>query len=96
MKIGHFEPKTAPTNATPVDRKTGPAGAAQGVEPSAKVELSSAGALQATGADEAAFDSAKVDRIATAIREGRFQVDAGAIADKLITNAQELLGRSSN
>ena len=40
------------------------------------------------------FDSAKVDRIAQAIRNGSFTIDPGAIADKLLSNAQELLGRS--
>jgi negative regulator of flagellin synthesis FlgM len=33
-----------------------------------------------------------VQRIARATREGRFNVNAEAIADKLIANAQELLG----
>jgi len=46
--------------------------------------------------DDASFDKAKVERISAAIRDGRFQVDAGAIADKLIANAQELLGRVRN
>lgn len=40
---------------------------------------------------EGSFDSAKVERISQAIREGKFTIDAGAIADQLISNARELL-----
>ncbi|MBL0423322.1 flagellar biosynthesis anti-sigma factor FlgM [Ramlibacter sp. AW1] len=50
------------------------------------------GALQAGGED---FDSAKVQAIRQAIAEGRFQVDAGAIADRLIAEATALLGPRS-
>lgn len=38
------------------------------------------------------FDQAKVDAIRDAIREGRFTVNPGAIADKLISDAAALLG----
>ena len=41
------------------------------------------------------FDAEKVLRIAQAIRDGRFTVDAHAIADKLIANAREILGGGS-
>jgi len=37
------------------------------------------------------FDQAKVDAIRNAIREGRFTVNAGAIADQLISDAAALL-----
>jgi len=68
------------------------AGSAASTEPSAKVELSTAAAsLNASGSE---FDADKVDRIAAAIREGRYHVNAEAIADKLIANAQELLVRT--
>jgi negative regulator of flagellin synthesis FlgM len=33
-----------------------------------------------------------VQRISDAIRDGKFQINPGAIADKLIANAQELMG----
>jgi negative regulator of flagellin synthesis FlgM len=40
------------------------------------------------------FDTSKVSRISQAITDGKFSVDAAAIADKLIANAKELLGRA--
>jgi negative regulator of flagellin synthesis FlgM len=95
MKIGPIEPKVT-SAATPVaERRNGqpPAGAVS-QEPSAKVVLSANAAT--AGAEEATFDKAKVERIATAIREGRFQIDSGVVADKLIQNAQEVLGRLRN
>jgi negative regulator of flagellin synthesis FlgM len=95
MKIGQFDTNLTNATAAKTERKPGPADNVGGVEPSAKVQLSSVSTLKAEGADEASFDAAKVERIANAIREGRFEVNAGAIADKLIANAQELLGRSS-
>jgi negative regulator of flagellin synthesis FlgM len=58
---------------------------------SAATQLTGAASTPATGADPA-FDTAKVDRIAQAIRDGQFKVNHEAIADKLIINAAELLG----
>ncbi|EHR72877.1 flagellar biosynthesis anti-sigma factor FlgM [Burkholderiales bacterium JOSHI_001] len=102
MKIGQIDNKSVPSTGA-VERKpangsarpdgasatpaAAPAGAGS-AEPSAKVALSSA----ALAGD---FDSEKVDRIAQAIRDGKFQVNAEAIADKLISNAADLLGRST-
>mgnify|MGYP003478288880 CR=1 FL=1 len=76
-------------------RKSGAAGTAENgaLEASAKVALSSSAAL--SGANEASFDQAKVERISQAIHDGQFKINAGVIADKLIANAQELLGRGS-
>lgn len=59
----------------------------------AKVELSSTAASLRTPAAAAEIETAKVERITQAIAEGRFKVNAEAIADKLIANAQELLGK---
>ena len=97
MKIGSFDSKPV-TAAQPTERK-GPAanGSAKtgepAAEPSAQVAISPAASLLAKVADDPAFDAAKVERIATALREGKYQINAEAIAEKLIVNAEELLGR---
>ncbi|MCA3239955.1 MAG: flagellar biosynthesis anti-sigma factor FlgM [Rubrivivax sp.] len=93
MKIGPFEAKNLPAPAA-AERKAAAQPAA--AEPSAQVQLSSAAqGLKAADGDPA-FDGAKVERIAQAIRDGKFTVNPEAIADKLIVNAQELLGRKSS
>lgn len=91
----------APTPvATPTSKPTptptpAAAAAAARAEPSTKVALSpAASSLRASGASEPAFESAKVDRIAHAILGGKFEINAEAIADKLIGNAKELLSRT--
>jgi negative regulator of flagellin synthesis FlgM len=95
MKIGHLE-NTAATPAVN-ERKTGAAAtptasAGPNVEASAKVALSPTVSQLAAGSQEGVFDAEKVARISEAIRDGKFTVNADAIADKLIANAQELLG----
>ncbi len=92
MKIGQLESKAVTPAVS--ERKSGAAGttAASGVEPSAKVELSATVAQLAAGGNDGVFDAEKVQRISDAIRDGKFQVNPEAIADKLIANAQELLG----
>ena len=92
MKIGPLETKPLVPASAP-ERKGGStsATAAKDAPPSAQVELSAA-ALTSVPADPT-FDTAKVERIAHAIREGNFKINSEAIADKLIQNAQELVGR---
>ena len=95
MKIGPLD--TTPS-ATPVagERKAAaPAPASGGAEPSAKVDLSSA-AQVGSASSEASFDKAKVDAVSSAIAKGTYKVNPEAIADKLISNAQERLGKASN
>lgn len=97
MKIGHLVNQPPVASTTPermADRKTaGTPG--QPAEASAQVALSPTLASLAGGsAADGSFDAAKVDRIAQAIRDGKFEVNAEAIADKLIANAQELLGKT--
>lgn len=96
MKIGPLDNKAA-IASTSAERKqaAGPSGATVRPEPSAKVELSPAAALLSRAEADGTFDTQKVERLAGAIRDGSFQVDAEAIADKLLANAQELLGRTA-
>ena len=94
MKIGPFDtssPRTTATGERASARPSGAGDAAATSESSTQVALSSTAAL--LGAGDPSFDTAKVERIAQAIRDGSFRIDAGAIADKLIDNAQELLAR---
>jgi negative regulator of flagellin synthesis FlgM len=97
MKIGPIDSKpVAPASSTERKGAAGgapPRGADTAVEPSAQVALSPAASLLVRVADDPSFDAAKVERIAAAIREGKYQINAEAIADKLIVNAEELLGR---
>lgn len=101
MKIGPFDPKPAPAPVTaerkPASGASGasvPATGPEGALASATVALSGLAAIQVDAQGDGAFDAAKVERIAQAIRDGTLKIDAGAIADKLIANAQELLDRT--
>lgn len=95
MKIGPLEGKSVAPAVT--ERKAGaaaaqPAPAANGGNASAQVALSPTVAQLSASSTEGVFDAEKVKRISDAIRDGSFTVNADAIADKLIANAQELLG----
>ena len=95
MKIGPLDSKP-PVSPTQAERKITPEAAApQPAEASTKVALSPAASSLSVATGDAAFDTAKVERIAQAIRDGKFKVNAEVIADKLIINAEELLGPKS-
>jgi negative regulator of flagellin synthesis FlgM len=98
MKIGNPADKRSvvpaeTTAAKPKDEATKAAANTGAADASAKVQLSDAAATLMSGADAAEFDSAKVDRISQAIADGSYKVNAELIADKLIANAQEVLGK---
>lgn len=95
MKIGPLDSKPPIAPAAP-ERKGSASAPAPAAEASAQVELSQAASALSGPAAEASFDGAKVERIAQAIRDGKFTVNPEAIADKLIVNAEELLGRKPN
>ena len=46
--------------------------------------------------ESADIDTAKVEAVRTAIEQGTYVVDAEAIADKLLSNAQEMLRRKDS
>lgn len=82
--------KTAKTaQAGSASAAAGAAAAAATPDPSAKVELSSTASTLLSGSAD--FDAEKVARISDAIAAGTFKVNPEVIADKLISNAQELL-----
>lgn len=55
------------------------------------VRLSELSSQLRSADDGHAFDSARVAEIKQAISDGRFTINAGAIADRLITSAKELV-----
>ncbi len=93
MKIGSSEPRIVPAPVTG-ERKAGAAARPEQARSSAEVSLSSIADLKVDAHGEGSFDAAKVERISQAIRDGTFSVNAGAIANQLIANAQELLDRT--
>ncbi|HUD24522.1 MAG TPA: flagellar biosynthesis anti-sigma factor FlgM [Burkholderiaceae bacterium] len=44
---------------------------------------------------DTSFDAKKVSEIQSAIADGRYQVNAGAVADKLLASAAQLTGRKA-
>jgi negative regulator of flagellin synthesis FlgM len=97
MKIGQgsdaasLAPLSSPAaDASKAARAVPVAGA--GAEESAKVALSET--VQSLRTDgSSSFDADKVARISQQIADGTFKINAEVIADKLIANAQEVLGK---
>jgi negative regulator of flagellin synthesis FlgM len=56
------------------------------------VELSSLASQLAASDNESPFDAGRVAEIKQAISEGKFSINASAIADRLIVSAKELIG----
>jgi negative regulator of flagellin synthesis FlgM len=100
MKIGTIT-STVATTAIDSDRRTSSQQSSTSSvttalddDSSTQVELSPEATMLSHASQDPSFDSAKVERIAQAIRDGNFSINPGAIADKLLSNAQEVLGRS--
>jgi negative regulator of flagellin synthesis FlgM len=51
--------------------------------------------LESRFAADGSFDAARVEAIKTAMREGRFAVNADAVAEKLLDSVRELLRKPS-
>ncbi|MGI4798000.1 MAG: flagellar biosynthesis anti-sigma factor FlgM [Janthinobacterium lividum] len=86
------------TTRTGTDPRTGvksSTSATTSADAGSTVALSSTAStlLSGTGGD---FDTEKVNRISAAIADGSYKINADAIADKLISNAQELLKPASH
>ena len=56
-----------------------------------EVRLSPVSSALQAGGGEPVVDAARVQEIRQAISEGRFKIDASAIADRLITTARDLI-----
>ena len=103
MKIGNPAEKPALSPVTTrTNNDTGKAAGTSTAQAAAPeettVELSSAATKLLSGDSSVSgdFDAEKVARIAQAISDGKFEVNPGAIADKLLANAREVLGKSQH
>ena len=80
-----------PTTPQATARTSAPKPAASPGAAAADVHLSSLAADLAGGDDTPPINAARVAEIRQAISEGRFTIDSGVIADRLIATARELL-----
>ena len=98
MKINHLPDIAAATGLTGAGKPaagTKPAKPASSADATAGASVSVAGLTRSMDpASGDGVDSARVAEIRDAIANGTYQVDAEAIADKLLANAQEILSRS--
>jgi negative regulator of flagellin synthesis FlgM len=105
MKIGHpadkpatAAPATTAGHGAPAASAAAPIAAASAIpaqaDASAKIQLSSTASTLRTGSATPEFDAEKVARISKAIDGGSFKINPEVIADKLISNAQELLSKT--
>lgn len=96
MKINNLSESLRPDRATVAGGKPSAAATPAPEASGSKVELSDLAArlnqLETQFADSD-FDAKKVEEIRSAIADGRFQVNAGTVADKLLASVDELLGR---
>lgn len=97
MKInGPTDPASALQNSGKTTAKSGGAKASESTT-SASVSLSDLSArlhsLDSSNGVDSSFDAGKVETIKQAIRDGKFEVNSEAVADKLISSAHELFGQ---
>lgn len=106
MKIGHPAENPTPSpvsNGAATNTESAKAGAAPAAsaastkaipataDASAKIQLSNTATSLMSSSGGAFFDAEKVARISRAIDSGTFKINPEAIADKLISNAKEVL-----
>ena len=84
--------------AAKADRGPAPGAAAVSMGAVSGVPVSVSASARALGntSAEASFDETKVAAMRAAIANGTFSVNAGAVADKLLSTTQEFLSRSGN
>jgi negative regulator of flagellin synthesis FlgM len=99
MKVTNTQEPLRPDRVSaPNDSRTSSARGSEPVAETERVQLSDLGSRlaqlenQFSGSD---FDVKKVEEIRNAISEGKFKVNADAIADKLLASVNDLLGKKS-
>ena len=86
--------RTSSTAITATEMRPRTSGSQPATRSATEVHLSElAGQLQSPG-EASTFDAARVSEIKQAIAEGRFTINSGAIADRLIASASELVASS--
>ena len=89
MKINGLSPSTPPGTSSRIGSKPATELAGRSAMPPGEaVHLSSASAEFSA---QSPVNSARVQEIRQAISEGRFQINSGAIADRLLESARELV-----
>lgn len=90
-QTGSSKTAKAPASAAESATKSAASAPAAGVPVSVSI---AARALEPTSRSTADFDVERVRAVKEAIENGTFSVDAEAIADKLLANAQEIFARA--
>ena len=88
MKI---DSSTTPLGAPPVKGTRSHSASKTSATSSDEVQLSALSAQFSASGDDQSYDAARVSEIKQAIAEGRFTINAGAIAERLIDSAKELV-----
>jgi len=88
MKI---DSSTKPAGASLVKESRGQHAPSKSSATGEDVRLSSLATQLVASDDQPSFDAGRVAEIKQAISDGRFTINAGAIADRLITSARELV-----
>lgn len=81
---------------TPLVKETRTSSAKKTGNASDEVQLSSLASELLASESESPFDAGRVAEIKQAITEGKFSINAGAIADRLIASAKELVDSQQN
>ena len=85
--------RAAPSPTAPVQTGARPEPVTANPPASAQVALSHSAVQLLQGSKEQdSFDAAKVEQLSRDIEEGRFEVDAERVADRLLADTRELLG----
>lgn len=93
MKIDSSLKPSAPGPASGSRARTPKAEAGAGSSSAAEVRLSSASAQLSGAGNDAPVDSSRVAEIKQAIAEGRFSINADAIAAGVLQTARDLVGK---
>lgn len=104
MKIGQTPELTSAVTQSNASKqaKTAASAAQEGAKGAASVAASgvpvtlsrNAREIEQNSRTSSDFDASRVKAVRSAIENGTFKVNAGAIADKMLANAEEIIGHS--